>query len=278
MMMGDSFLESPPGRESSDGSRSERSGSGRRRRRDFQKENVMLIKEKQRLNRLNREREAEEAARAQAFKLSKFRKVESKVKAMRSGPAGSRAGGRGRGRGPGGAGVRGARQFLRRGEGSRRRKPAVPRELAQLAPRTEKNFLADNARATMAASASSRSGGSRASDDPRNRPDFGKVPEYLIKRKIEAAKQEIEAEAAKPDPDCPPGMVRMPEAERLETLQLLEGNRADIIQQLNTMPLRCDTFGLKRKKHLLESKLQEADEAIKIFSKPKVFINIEDAQ
>lgn len=284
----------------------------RRGKRDFQKENVMMLKEKQRLNRLAKEREAAAAAERRAFKMKKFERVESKVKAMatrgpeevarareakflRAGEANKRAAARA----AHAASVREAvdeetaeemaaaeaARARRRGSSARakvraKRKAPVPRERGKLAPREKKNYLASNARATIRGPGRTngrtqgrqRGGG----ENPTARADFGKIPEYLIKRKIEAAKKELEEAANAPDPDCPPGMVRMPEEERLETLAILEENRSDVIQQLNTMPLRCDTFGLRRKKHALEAKLEETEEAIKVFSRDKVFVRPDD--
>lgn len=44
---------------------------------------------------------------------------------------------------------------------------------------------------------------------------------------------------------------------------------------MNCLPIRTDTFRIKQTKNELEKKLTELDEAIKIFSKPKVFVKID---
>jgi hypothetical protein len=44
---------------------------------------------------------------------------------------------------------------------------------------------------------------------------------------------------------------------------------------MNSLPIRNDTFRLRTTKTDMEKKLIELDEAIKIFSKPKVFVKIE---
>ena len=41
------------------------------------------------------------------------------------------------------------------------------------------------------------------------------------------------------------------------------------------MPIRNDTFRIRTTKNEMEKKLTELEEAIKIFSKPKVFVKIE---
>ncbi len=48
-----------------------------------------------------------------------------------------------------------------------------------------------------------------------------------------------------------------------------------LIGELNSLPIRTDTFRLQNTKNDMEKKLVELDEAIKIFSKPKVFVKIE---
>ena len=78
--------------------------------------------------------------------------------------------------------------------------------------------------------------------------------------------------AATPDPECPPGMVRMSDRERLDTLQTLSDNEADIRARLFKMPLHVDTPSLIKLKAALEAKLQEVEGAMKIFDRPKVFI------
>jgi hypothetical protein len=44
---------------------------------------------------------------------------------------------------------------------------------------------------------------------------------------------------------------------------------------MNTLPIRNDTYRLVTCKSELEKKLAQIDEAIKIFSKPKVFVKID---
>lgn len=48
-----------------------------------------------------------------------------------------------------------------------------------------------------------------------------------------------------------------------------------MIAELNSLPIRNDTFRIQTTKNDFEKKLTELDEAIKIFSKPKVFVKID---
>lgn len=139
------------------------------------------------------------------------------------------------------------------------------------APRKAQDFVSQNARETIGKRPPA---GPAPAASATARPDFGRIPDYLIQRKIARAKQELEELANAPDPDCPPGMQLMPEHERQATVRLLGANREAVLVQINKMPLSCDTFGLKRKKGLLEAQLKEIEDAIKIFSRPKVFIDL----
>lgn len=44
---------------------------------------------------------------------------------------------------------------------------------------------------------------------------------------------------------------------------------------MNSLPIRNDTFRIQSTKSEMEKRLIQLDEAIKIFSKPKVFVKID---
>ncbi|KAL0582642.1 hypothetical protein ABG067_007380 [Albugo candida] len=113
---------------------------------------------------------------------------------------------------------------------------------------------------------------------------FGKIPAYLVRRRLEWAREENERKKNQKDPECPPGMIRLEEAERLRTLQLL---RNDILssnaiatyqKKMNLLPLRLETMGQKQRKIDLEQKLQEIENAIGVFDQNKVFVTKEMMQ
>ena len=64
----------------------------------------------------------------------------------------------------------------------------------------------------------------------------------------------------------------MPEEERLDTLRILKDNLKATKDNLSRMPLLVETPSAIRRKASLERKLQEIEDAINIFSRPKVFI------
>jgi len=76
----------------------------------------------------------------------------------------------------------------------------------------------------------------------------------------------------RPDEDCPTGMQLMPDHERLETLQILQTSLDDAKNTLFRMPLTVQTITATKKKNALEAKLREIEDAMKIFSRPKVYI------
>lgn len=103
----------------------------------------------------------------------------------------------------------------------------------------------------------------------------GVVPNYLVSRKEQWKKEEEDRIANTPDPAMPPGHKVLPEAERIQTLNLLKEREADLMKKLSALPLRMDTFRLRTEKQQLESQLAEIDEGKKIFSRPKVFVKID---
>ncbi|XP_028178345.1 enkurin domain-containing protein 1-like [Ostrinia furnacalis] len=102
----------------------------------------------------------------------------------------------------------------------------------------------------------------------------GVLPKYLRDRKDQIPK---EAEGAKADDDqavCPPGHVTLPDTERKETLRMLRNSFAELVSELNKMPVKTDTLRMRNRKMELEKQLAKLEEGIKVFSRPKVFVKI----
>ena len=49
---------------------------------------------------------------------------------------------------------------------------------------------------------------------------------------------------------------------------------SEMTRQLQSLPIRCDTLRVQNKRTELENKLAEIDDAIRIFSRPKVFVKL----
>ncbi|XP_044275771.1 enkurin domain-containing protein 1 [Varanus komodoensis] len=103
----------------------------------------------------------------------------------------------------------------------------------------------------------------------------GHVPRYLIERKDHWRKEAEERQRNTPDPDMPPGHARMPENQRLETLSSLQKSQEQLLKDLLLLPVRIDSLSVQNRRVALEKKLSQIEEALKIFSRPKVFIKLD---
>ncbi|KAJ3031987.1 UNVERIFIED_CONTAM: hypothetical protein HDU68_009088 [Siphonaria sp. JEL0065] len=74
-------------------------------------------------------------------------------------------------------------------------------------------------------------------------------------------------------------MKLLPEEERLETLAFLEESmkaQKKLLHELSQFGLVVETAKMKNKRSMLETKLNEIEEAIGVFSRKKVFVNDEE--
>lgn len=154
------------------------------------------------------------------------------------------------------------------------RKTNVPKsqEIAKLNPRTNTDFLSRN---KIKAQSMLPPDEKKEIEYVKHR-NYGNVPNYIENRKAQWKEQKDEIERSKPDPNCPKGMKLMPEDERRSTLQVLESSRTEANKQLNNMPFIIETPSARRKVVELEAKLREIENAISLFSKPKVYIAINE--
>ena len=70
------------------------------------------------------------------------------------------------------------------------------------------------------------------------------------------------------------GMRLLSEDERLETLAVLQKNRADVERALQGLPLKIETVGQIRRRDELERRMREIDEGLKVFARPKVLVKL----
>ena len=56
---------------------------------------------------------------------------------------------------------------------------------------------------------------------------------------------------------------------------LLCVERQELLDELSSMPIRNDTLRLRAKREEVEQKLNKVEEAIKIFSRKKVFVKLD---
>lgn len=152
------------------------------------------------------------------------------------------------------------------------RKQSIPKVMAEIAAPSNTDWVSRNKVKAMTMMANHRD--SEGGDRAERHEEFGRVPEYLEERKARWAEEESEKRRRMPDPNCPPGMCLMPEAERQSTLQTLQQSKAEALNQLRRMPFVVETPSQKKKQEYLEAKLREIDGAIGIFSKDKVYVAI----
>jgi len=112
-------------------------------------------------------------------------------------------------------------------------------------------------------------------DDAKQNYRKGTVPTYLRDRQRRWDQDEVDRLASEPDPEMPPGHRMMEQHEREQTLNKLKQTQSELVSKLSSLPIRTDTVHIRRKKEQLDKQLSEIEEAIKIFSRPKVFVRLD---
>ena len=59
------------------------------------------------------------------------------------------------------------------------------------------------------------------------------------------------------------------------TIVMFPPERRTLIDELLALPITCHTLKHRQRKRMIESELSELDDAIKIFSRPKVFVKVQ---
>ncbi|XP_006790012.1 enkurin domain-containing protein 1 isoform X2 [Neolamprologus brichardi] len=103
----------------------------------------------------------------------------------------------------------------------------------------------------------------------------GQVPQYLQERKEQWRKEKEERRRNTPDPTVPTGHTLMPENERQETLKSLKDTHRSLVTELLSLPLKADNLSIRSRRAQLDCRLSEIEEAIKIFSRDRVFVKID---
>ncbi|XP_060248053.1 enkurin domain-containing protein 1 isoform X2 [Meriones unguiculatus] len=115
----------------------------------------------------------------------------------------------------------------------------------------------------------------RQAQEHYNATQKGHVPHYLLERR-DLWRREAEArQHSQPDPAMPPGHTLMPESQRLETLNNLLQSQSQLLRELVLLPAGADTLRAQGHRAELDRKLVQIEEAIKIFSRPKVFVKMD---
>ena len=160
------------------------------------------------------------------------------------------------------------------GTGARREKlkPTVPRREPPPPKPAPVDFVKRNA--DLSCLTPRKAPGSPASPPGTSEKSkyHGRVPPYLLDRKMELASKAAAKEAAAAPRDCPEGTHILPEEERQRVLALVREGQAKCHAELDKMPFVVDTFGLKEKQNSLSKQLAQLDAAEQAFSRSKVVV------
>lgn len=168
-----------------------------------------------------------------------------------------------------------------------RRKPPVDRSVhgstvgkgkgAQSSTASKRNFITENAVDVIMSKPLHKQTGDV---NYLNKPDFGRVPEYLrsVKQEIQAEKDyinQIMAQEREEEAKSQPKMRLMPEEERLELLENLKKKWEAINKQYQacTHIVTLDTIGKVQRKEKYESQLAELEKSIERLSKKFIFVH-----
>ncbi|XP_070820832.1 enkurin domain-containing protein 1 [Chaetodon trifascialis] len=137
------------------------------------------------------------------------------------------------------------------------------------------DFIKHNARAAGKTVPRRSQSLTNLSDKPIPSAVKGKVPQYLEDRKKQWHKEEEERRRNAPDPTAPAGHTLMPENKRQETLKSLKETHRSLVTELLSLPLKADSLSVRSRRAHLDCRLSEIEEAIKIFSRDKVYMKID---
>jgi len=111
-------------------------------------------------------------------------------------------------------------------------------------------------------------------EEPRRKHDsYGKVPSYIRRRKSQMSKEGEKEHVSRKTQPSTSGAVRMPEKERLQTLQLLREKEVFLRAQINRLPVATNiSLGAIQKRSKLQQEVKKIQEAKEVFSKSKVYV------
>ena len=108
----------------------------------------------------------------------------------------------------------------------------------------------------------------------KEKENYGKLPRYLLERKIQLAEEYERRREDERMALAPPGTRVMPEDERLRTLEMLESNKLEVEKHLKLLPFVVETPSQIKAKTQLENRLKEIEDAERMFSRPIVYVKI----
>ncbi|CAL9707614.1 unnamed protein product [Knipowitschia caucasica] len=134
------------------------------------------------------------------------------------------------------------------------------------------NFIRHNAKSAGKTAMRRSQSMSSLNEKPVPSAVKGQVPQYIEDRKEQWKREAEERKRNAPDPSAPAGHTLMPESERLDTLKSLKESHRLLVLELLSLPLKADGLSVQTRKAHLDCRLSELEEAIKIFSRDKVYV------
>lgn len=101
-----------------------------------------------------------------------------------------------------------------------------------------------------------------------------RLPKYLERQKRE--REELKQKELQRDKNCPLGYEPLTEEERTKALKIAQKKFQNLIGELNRMPMTTETLRTRSRKVEIERELIELENDIRIFSKPKVYVKINE--
>ena len=116
----------------------------------------------------------------------------------------------------------------------------------------------------------------------RKKRDYGKAPEYLVKRKMEKDEQEAQLQAEEKhrlekEAMLRRGIIPLPEEERQRLLDGLRQNWDKLNGEYQKLSLTVDTLPKINRKVNLERQLKQLEDQMTKLSYPKILVNFTSA-
>ncbi|KAJ3126406.1 hypothetical protein HK098_007539 [Nowakowskiella sp. JEL0407] len=183
--------------------------------------------------------------------------------------------------------VNDTKDFVRKGDRERKfppkekvtpdktiRKAPVPKTPGKIPPETKKDFINLNILENVNSEAKKP-----VDNKPvyRQKPDYGKTPEYLEKKKQQLTEQAAKSAEADKESNSQKirsdGLVLLPESERLKILDGLKANWEKLNSDYQKLSLTVDTVPKIARKVNMEQQLKQLETNIQKFSHPDILVD-----
>ncbi|KAI9145048.1 calmodulin-binding-domain-containing protein [Paraphysoderma sedebokerense] len=150
------------------------------------------------------------------------------------------------------------------------KKPAVPKGISDIPTTSKKDFVRLNALNNIHSPPKQLPKAPSAYVDKK---DYGKAPEYLLKRKEELIQAKVKEADITEESEQKPGLILLPEDERLKLLEGLKNNWEKLNSDYQKLSLTVDTVPKIARKVNIEQQLKRIEEDIQKFSHQNIYVN-----